>query len=100
MEPANRGRCRDVVDHEAGVGRGVEVRGEQVDVALGTLRTFEEACSDPDAFEEHGGPVKRRPGMDERRSQRFDDAARRPCRMQAELIGHAAPVRTGRIGNL
>ena len=88
------------MDHEAGVGRGIEIRGEQVDVALGTLRTFEKTRRDPDAFQEHGGPVKRRPGMDERRSQRLDDAARRSRRMQAELIGHAAPVRTGRIGNL
>ena len=63
VEPANRRRCRDVVDHEAGVGRRIEVRGEQVDVALGTLGTLQKACSDANAFEEHGRSVKRRPGV-------------------------------------
>lgn len=94
-----RGR-RDIVNHEAGVGRGVEVRREQVDVALRTLRTLEKAGRQADAMEQGRILMKRGSGVDERRSQRLDHPARRSCRVQSELIAHAAAVGARRVGDL
>ena len=53
VQAADRRRGRDVVHDEAGVGRRIEVGGEQVDVALRALRALEESRGEADAFEQH-----------------------------------------------
>ena len=71
-------RCRDVSDHEAVSGGELKFVVSR-SMLPGDLAHVRENATRSDAFQEHGGPVKRRTGMDERRSQRLDDAARDPA---------------------
>ncbi len=51
VQAADRRRRRDVVNDEPCVRRRVEVRGEQIDIALRALRALKESGGEADAFE-------------------------------------------------
>ena len=71
----DRRRRRDVVHDESGIGRRVEVGGEQIDVALRALRALEKPGGEADALEQHAVAMESRSRVDEGRRQRLGDAA-------------------------
>ena len=95
-------RCgrRHVIDDESGVRRRVEVRRQQIDVALRTLRPFEEPGGQANPLDQDPVSDKRRPWVHHRRRHEFGDAAGATRRVQADAVRYAAAKWTRRIGDL
>ena len=89
-----------VVDHEAGIRRRVEVGGEQVDIALGSLRALQKLRSQANPFQDFGHAVMLRLRRDPGGRRRLDQAARRASRMHPVLIRHTTQPGIARICNL
>ena len=96
----DRRRRGHIVDHEAGVGRRIEIGGEQVDVAFGALRTLQEPGRQANPLQHFRRAVMLRLRRDPRGCRRLDEAARRARGEHHVLVRHTARARARRVGDL
>ena len=89
-----------VVDHETGIRRRVEVGGEQVDIAFGGLRAFEELCRQANPLQDFRRAAMLRMRRDPGGRRRLDESGRRPGRVHQVVIRHTAQPGMARIGHL
>ena len=89
-----------VVDHETGIRRRVEVGGEQVDIAFGVLRAFEELRRQANPLQDFRRAVMLGVRRDPRGRRRLDQTARRARMVHQVVVRHTAQPRIARIRHL
>ena len=96
----NGGGGADVVDDEAGVGRRVEIRGEEIDVAFGALRAFEESGGEADALDQFARRVVFGLGAEQAGGGGLDQSAGGAGGDHQVVVGNGAEARAGGVGDL
>jgi len=83
-------RRAHVVNHETGIGRGIEVRRKQIDEAFRALAALQVTGGQPDAIHQFVIVVVLRAGMNQRRRHQFDETARHPGGVLQIFVWNAA----------